>query len=267
MRIGELEDAVGKELSSRRSQLTGELARLPERLAEPAAGATAPAVPLLDSVHISPEARAVQFGRPPGPFPPDSFPGPGEVVSILQDIDSAPGSARAIAGLQRLAALATDAARSLQAGTFPAGQPLDRRAAAIVAALRAYAAARPGSAAQTREVVLLIREMLGAMATAASSKGVAGAPAPSPASRFEQAAGAILLAALHAGREAATASTPARPGELPPALLSMLGSENRVPVRPKVVRRKPKERDRNRADEPTDDPADEAEGEPGAPFA
>jgi len=237
MRIGELEDAVGKELVSRRSQLTGELARLPERLAEPAPGATAPAVPLLDSVHISPEARTAQFGRSPGVVPDLPFPGPAEIISILQDIETAPDPTRAAAGLQRLAALATSAARSIHAGALLASQPPDPRAAAIVAAIQAYAATPPGSAAQTREVTLLIRELLNSMPPA-PSKAVAGTPALPPASRFEQAAAAILVAVLHDGGEATTPFAPVRSGELPPALLSMLGAESRPPSRRKSVRRK-----------------------------
>lgn len=259
MRIGELDDTVGREFSARRGNMLTEAARLPAKLAEPVPGAIAPAASLLDAVHISPEARTAQFGRMSSDGPDMPLPGPGEIVSVLQDIEATPDSARATAGLQRLAVLVTLAARSFSPGVLQPNLPVDPRAGAIAELLLAHAEAPPGTAPPNRDVALLVRELLKSLPQSPLLLSP-GMPEPVSLSRFEQAGVAILLAATREGHQLAYPFSSARPGDLPPALLSMLGPAGGT-SRIKGVRRKLKDAGSRREDEAEDETSPE-EGEP-----
>jgi hypothetical protein len=79
-------------------------------------------------------------------------------------------------------------------------------------------------------------------------------------SRFERAAVALLMAAVREGATLATASRAPQPGELPPALLGMLGSPQ------PVVRRPKKRKDENSSVLDTEeDDAEESGSERGLP--
>ncbi len=212
MRVGELEDSVGKEFTSRRNEIASEAMRLPARLAEPVPGATRLAVPLLDSVHISPEARAAQFGFPGSPVLTSALPSPTEIVSILRDIEVAPGSPRSTAGIQRLVSLVAQVSEGLPGG-IPGAPVTDSLAGALVRALLA-------NTPEPAVISALVRELLNSSPQRASSGG-AGAPA---ASRFEQVAVEILVAAAaaNASDSLGTLQAAGRRGELPAALMSLL---------------------------------------------
>ncbi|MGE3075254.1 MAG: hypothetical protein AB7N24_15975 [Dehalococcoidia bacterium] len=255
MRIGELDDAVGKEFTARRGNMLAEAAKLPAKLAEPPSGATAPAVAMSDSVHISPEARAAQFGPMPAANPLGMLPSPSEVASAIENLaTAAPGSPAAAAGVAQLVSLAVQAS-GLPPASLPALPPATREQVAGLVRALLTRANQPGGAATTAsagEIQVLVRELVGALAQPATSASSA------PVSTYERAA-AVLLVAL--AKEAAQGPNPQVagqvPGDLPPALLELLAM-------PQPVRRRPAKRRRDEAQR-FDFDDDEEDGDEAAP--
>lgn len=230
MRIGELDDALGKEFAARRDAMQAELGRTAARLAEPRA-ATRPAVPLADSVRISPEAQAALFARAGAAPALGPFPSPSEVVAIFREIAAhGPGQVPP-ALVARLAGLVRQLSAGLP-GQPPPGPPrlADRTAAALVRALL-----REGAAPEA--AVALARQLL---SVSAPPGGSLLAPAPTA---FERATAALLMAVLRTRTEAqlpAEARPATASADLPPGLLSFAAV---APAARRPRRRKSREDD------------------------
>ncbi len=253
MRIGEFDESLGREFDARRAAMASELPRLSARLAEPGHGATAPAVPLMDSVRISPEARAAGSLNV-GAFPLGPFPAPSELVAALAQLQSSPGAETATVA-QRLAtlvgrlflALGGNAVGGVPSAPLPAAAELVREVLAL--------AGQPASPAAPDRIASLARELLALPGPSGFSSSYPG----DVPTRFERAAAAILVALSGAAAASESPHAPgAEPGTMPPALLAFLASPR--PARP--ARRKrlrvpgPAQRDSNRhgADVPGEEP-------------
>ncbi|MGE0599855.1 MAG: hypothetical protein AB7J35_10710 [Dehalococcoidia bacterium] len=236
MRIGELDDAVGKEFIARRGNMLAEAAKLPAKLAEPPSGATAPAVAMPDTVHISPEARAAQFGPLPASTNLGILPPPGEVVAAIQELaTAAPGSPAAAAGVAQLVSLAVQAS-GVAAAALPELPPAAHEQVARLVQALLSRANQPGGApgATDAQIQGLVRELLGALPQPQGSVG------PAQVSTYERAAAVLLIGiAKQAPQDSMLIAAGRAQGDLPPALLELLAM-------PQPVRRRPA---RHRLDE------------------
>lgn len=241
VRVGEMDDALGKEFAARRDSMSSELNRLGARLAEGGKEATAPAVRLADTVRISPEARAAQFSQRSAELPLLPFPSPVDLVAALKDLASASTPAAAAELTEQITTLIRRIAQSFPgAAPIPATSPADDVAAALVRAVLATppnaGPSGPGTPAfRPEQVANLVRQLFAALSltSAASTPGVV---TPSTA---ERAAVTILLAIVrNGGGEQPVPQPPAaqQPGAFPAALLGILAGA--VPPRPKNRERK-----------------------------
>jgi hypothetical protein len=99
----------------------------------------------------------------------------------------------------------------------------------LVQALTSNATTGYSNAVTPQAIAALVRELL----NSPNQPGIGGTQGMPASSRFERAAVALLMAAVREGATLATASRAPQPGELPPALLGMLGSPQPVVRRPK----------------------------------
>lgn len=226
MRIGELDDTVGKEFAARRDSMSTELSRLGTRLAEGGREATSPAVPLADAVRISPEARALLFSQRTGQLPLAPFPSPVELVSALRDLASTSTPGAVARAAEQVATLIRRIAGSFPgAAPLPSALPGDQVADALVRAVLSSPPAQHGQPASPppapQQLANLVRQLLAAMPSSAAETSP-GVVAPLPA---ERAAIAILLAVVrNTGREqsALLPPSPQQPAAFPAALLGLV---------------------------------------------
>lgn len=184
VRIGEMDDAIGKQALARREALNGELSRLGAKLAEPGHGAVSPAGDLADSVRISAEARAAQFSRKLGELPLPPFPSPLQLVAALKSLAAARTPEQSAEAIRALVSLVRQLARALPANPAQGpATPSGETAAALVRAL--LSAGSPGHAGP------LARELLAAFPAQAAQGATV------PATTFERAAVAILTAVMN----------------------------------------------------------------------
>lgn len=262
MRIGELEDTAGKEFVARKAAMTAELARTGTRLAEPQP-ATAPAVPLSDSVHISPEAHEAWFGRPvPLEAAPGPFPSPAGMVAILREIAAQPPGQALPEAVSRLARFVQQLAARLP-GRPPSMAPGATETTAT-AVLRLLGSPNPSPEA----VHALVRQLVAQSSTAGARAG--GPPARAT---FERAAGALVFAILRMRTErgpgplaAETRPVPFSPAAGVPAVLVEVASLPPGQASPAAVARLAEAIVRLLTSPSVDSPASSpSPGEPAAP--
>ncbi len=238
MRIGELDDSVGKQAGTRREAMATEIARLGAKLAEPAQGTAKPIGNIADSVRISAEARAAQFPRRLAELPLARFPSPAALVAALKDVAAAATSEGTVEPLARLVSLVRQMAQAL-----PASPPASAATPASAAAAELVRVLLRGPNGSRDGVAALVRELLAALPSTPQH----GAPTLQ-ATPFERAAVAVLSAVMSA-RADGQAALPSEqiPGPLPPALYSAAAGPplarrgNRA--RRKVVRELPRSSD------------------------
>lgn len=242
MRIGELEDSLGREFAARRDTMTAAVARLGERLAQAVIPATPPAVNLPDSVRISPEARAAQFAKSAAPALPP-FPSPVELVAALRELTTAPTSTATAAATKHLGELVLRLAQSFPA---PAPRPVmtdaDVLADRLVRSLLLNAAGATPAPADPEHPANLVRQLLAALRSL--PRGGEGASLPAPTT-FERASVAILAALTRlspelSGQPGARMAAPDQ-SPFPAALLGLLAEPARQP-RPRSRPRKRSEK-------------------------
>jgi|GEM_PF-6254896 len=244
MRIGDFEDAVGKQLLARREGMNTDLARLGAKLSAPGNGAVSPAATVPDSVVLSAEARAAHLPPELANLPLPPFPSPRRLIAVMRELEasghdaalSREAAGRFVSLLRSLAASLPPGAR-VPPGEHPAAEALVRAAL--------------GGAATPGELVLLVRRLL-----QLSSPDVR-VTAQLPPSAYERAVVAVLASLLRLRPELPPASGLAA-STLPPGLLSFLAS----PPGPR-----PRRPGRARAGEPLrDDPQDDLAEDSGRTY-
>ena len=243
MRIGELDDSVGKETAVRRDAAATTLARLGQRLAEPVIPATKPAVSLADSVRISAEARAAQFAKAAGALPLPPFPSPVELVAALKVLATAKNPAEVAAATAQLAEFVRKMAASFSAPAAMAGaRESDAVAEVLVRQLLGHGQPASRQAAPVflpdpPEVVWLVRRLLATLPSVPRGDGL---PSAAP-TQFERVAVAILIALTRVGAGERTdlhPTVPHEPAPFPAVLLGLLGAPRPAFRRPRTRRPK-----------------------------
>jgi hypothetical protein len=225
MRIGELDDAIGKDLLARREAIGADLARLGAKLAEPRHGAVKPTGAIADTVRLSPEARAAHFSRHIADLPLAPFPSPVAVVTALKDILAATSPAAQGEAAGRLGDLVRQLAAALSPSPAGSDSGSHPAAAALVRTLLSSVGTDPG------RVAALVLELVTSFPAPGTHNG---GPTIAPTT-FERAAVAILVAvaAAKAGQTAAVPGAAAE-AQFPAALMAFLAP-------PPVVRKRRRE--------------------------
>ena len=208
MRIGEFEDAVGKQVAARREALTGDLARMGAKLAEPGHGAVSPAASVPDSVVLSAEARTAHLPRDLAGLPLPPFPSPLQLIAALKEFEAATTPQARADLAAHLSQLVVRLSRSVPLGAaVPPGE--NASAARLVRLLLGS----PGA----EEAHALLRQLLAGAGLASSAS-----PATLPTTTYERAAVAILTAIMQ-HREGAgfVPAEPRLPQTFPAALLGL----------------------------------------------